>query len=183
MVMEYCEGLHSKKISSVRSSECVVVVTHRPCRTCRHTLLRAGFNRVYCLFDDSGLSCGDMTNYCCNRLPADGKKEGKECPSCAASEEYSEHFTFTSKLIDDISEKRKAKPPAPEQSDILSRYNASQKQHSLGVPVPALSARGMAVAAAVSREIATARRRIEQLKLVYTRIDEQRLIPQPIRSS
>ena len=133
--------------------KCTVVLTHKPCRRCHAALLTGMYHRVYYLFDNEsfpeGANMGCSTS---NNVLVD------DCRNTTAVGLFS-----ICCIVDEICEKRK-----------LVRIGASDISAS-GGSSPMLTARSMAEAAAVDSLLVKINRRINQLKMIYTRINTERL--------
>ena len=133
--------------------KCTVVLTHKPCQQC-HAALSAGmYHRVYYLFDNESFPEGaNMGCFISNSALMNDRM----------NESVVEMISIFH-VVDKICERRK-----------LIRTGVSAISVS-GSTSPVLTARSMAEAAAVDSLLVKIKRRINQLKMIYTRINVERL--------
>ena len=150
--------------------ECIVALTHRPCRRCCNALLTAKFGDIYYLFDNENfVGSSDMS---CSCTKAESEND-----------EYSVSPLSICRTIDTIMDMKRNKNHHINPSHMINPSNMinpldteSDSISDRSQPVPTSpTARDLAESAAADTAIVTARRRIDQLKLVYRRINTERL--------
>ena len=151
-IEEHCEMLFLLKVLDPTIYKCTVVLTHKPCRRCQSALSIGMYDRIYYLFDNESFPEG--ANMGCS---ISDNAFVDDCSNTSAINLFS-----ICRIVDEIRERRK-----------LARSGASDISASGGWS-PMLTARSMAEAAAVDSLIVTIERRINQLKLIYTRINTER---------
>lgn len=148
-VEEFCE-MSDKKMSSSLASECTIILTFKPCQHCRRALAASKFGRAFYLFDTHNFpDIGSMACVCSQRIvEGSGETDDFYCPSMIS---------------------------------LLKRYESNRRNERVALQgeissssSSQITAKDMAAAAAADNLMVRLRRRIEQLKQVYIRINGER---------
>lgn len=167
---EYYEGRFSGRIRHIHPKECVVILTHKPCELSCYSLIVGQFGSIFYLFDEHVFPGSSSMSSSYPHQVNDSVS--------SICEEYSFRFTSISKVISDICDGRRVGSVTDDKHNhriaSLSLPKPMEGEMEGGVTVP--SAKSMAISAAVDALTVITRRRIDQLKSAYCRINEERLL-------
>ena len=148
-VEEFCEMSHRKILTGL-ASECTIILTFKPCQHCRRALAASKFGQAFYLFDRNDFP--DVNNMACMCSDRTGEEaieiDDFYCPSITG-------------LVKTYETKRRNERLAL-QEDVSSKT------------LSPITAKDMAAAAAADNLMVRVRRRIDQLKQIYLRINGER---------
>ena len=146
-IEEFCEMSHKKKLANL-ATECTIVLTFKPCQYCRRALAASGFGEAFYLFEKDDFP-GIESMACMCTLWGGGKETVEfDCQS------------ISSQIV--IYETKRRNERAALQEDVAGKSSSP------------MTAKDMAAAAAADNLMVRVRRRIDQLKHVYMRINGER---------
>ena len=146
-IEEFCEMSHKKRLASL-ASECTIILTFKPCQSCRRALAASGFGEAFYLFDKDDFPGVESMSCMCTLWGGEKETVDFNCSS------------ISSQLK--IYETKRRNERAALQEDIAGNSSSP------------MTAKDMAEAAAADNLMVRVGRRIDQLKHVYIRINGER---------